>query len=180
MNAIEKLKEERQRMVERLAEIDKILGQYEELQRAAEGYFAADVQHTPPADSNLNAFRMPSPQEPVANPVSPTMPGVRKAKTPKPLFERAVLEILAAAERPLDRSALYGTLRGRGVVIGSPDESSDLNTLSARMSRMKDKIINVTGYGYWLKERPFLPGGYNPEGETEQEGLDMESGEDLI
>ena len=42
MNAIGKLQAERQRLVERLDQIDNILGQYEELQRMAESYLLAD------------------------------------------------------------------------------------------------------------------------------------------
>ena len=160
MNSIEKLQAERLKLVGRLAEIDKILGQYEELQRMAESYFSTDVPHTPPDDSASDAVSISEPQG-FETPM-PTMPGIRKPKTPMADFERVVTGVLAEAEKPLDRSALYKALLDRNVVIGSPNEISDLNTLSARMSRMKEKVVNVTGYGYWPKHRPFLEGGYDP------------------
>lgn len=171
MNAIEKLQAEHQRLVERLAEIDKILGQYQEIQRMAESYFATSAPHTPTTDSASERVALSEPQR--VEPTKPMMPipGARKPKTPMADFERAVTEVLSEAEKPLDRSALYKALIDRDVVIGSPDESSDLNTLSARMSRMKEKFFNVTGYGYWPKGRAFLPGGYNPQGANDTQPL---------
>lgn len=167
MNAIEKLQAERQRLVARLAEIDKILGQYQEIQRIAESYFAKNAPHTPSTDSVSGPETLPEPQ--CVEPTKPMMrmPGFRKPKTPMADFEQAVVEMLSEVEEPLDRSALYKALTERDVVIGSPDERSDLNTLSARMSRMKEKIVNVSGYGYWLRERAFPPGGYEPKADND-------------
>lgn len=164
MNAIDKLQAERQRLVGRLAEIDKILGQYEELQRVAESYFTTNASHTPPSDSGADPVAMRESKELETNLSMSAMPGVRRPKTPMVDFERAVIEVLSEAEEPLDRSVLYKALLDRDVVIGSPDESSDLNTLSARMSRMKEKVVNVRGHGYWLKDRAFPDGGYEPQG----------------
>ena len=163
MNAIEKLQAERQRLVARISEIDKILGQFEELQRMAESFFSVATTNTdsrekysdsaaPSTDDSgqIREFSMPDRFQPT------------KPKTPMAEFMNIVLQILAGAEQPLDRSALYAELLNRGVVIGSPDESSDLNTLSARMSRMTENVTNVKGYGYWLKDREFRQGGYHP------------------
>lgn len=167
MNAIEKLQAERQRLVERLTEIDKILRQYQEVQRMAESYFDATTPHTRHTDSASGIVELSEVQR--VEPPKPMMPmrDFRKPKTPMVDFEQAVVEVLSEAEEPLDRSALYKALIQRDVVIGSPDESSDLNTLSARMSRMKEKIVNVSGYGYWLRERAFPPGGYEPKADND-------------
>jgi hypothetical protein len=172
MNPIEKLIAERQRLVERLEQIDQILRQYEEIQRIAEGYFLPDESRP--------TSREPAPQpavgvSSVADILVPSNPTTRvpvQPKTPMPEFDRIVMEILGASERPLNRSALYEAVCARGVVIGSGDESSDLNTLSARMSRMvdkTDKVVNIKGYGYWPASRPFAEAGYRPELEEQSD-----------
>lgn len=163
MNAIEKLRTERQRLVARLAEIDKILGQYEELQRIAESYLTTEMPHKHFSDSG---YQQGVSGETLGSRLNAEMPRVvdqHKSKTPMAEFEKVVVEVLSETHEPLDRSALYKALMARDVVIGSPDERSDLNTLSARMSRMKENIVNVTGFGYWLKERAFAPGGHAPQ-----------------
>jgi hypothetical protein len=164
MNTIEKLQSERQRVVARLAEIDRILGQFEELQRIAESYLNFGISHTAPTGTVTDSVKMG--EEPQTEPSAsdPVLPRTQSPKTPMVEFERVVTELLSEAEKPLDRSALYKALLDREIVIGSPDESSDLNTLSARMSRMKEKVVNVSGYGYWPKDREFLPGGYVLQG----------------
>jgi hypothetical protein len=163
MNAIEKLKAERQNLVDRLGEIDRILGQYAELERIAESYFATGAPHTSSTDSvAFSELQRAKSMKPIM-----PMPTMRKPKTPMADFARVVVEVLSEAQEPLDRSALYKALIQRDVVIGSPDERSDLNTLSARMSRMQGKIVNVSGYGYWLRERAFPPGGYEPEADND-------------
>lgn len=169
MNAIEKLRAERQILVERLGEIDKILGQYQEIQRMAESYFATRTANTPSTDSASDPVAFSEPQRVETTKLMMPMPSVRKPKTSMADFERAVIKVLSEANEPLDRSALYKALIERDVVIGSPDENADLNTLSARMFRMKERVFNMKGYGYWLKERAFPPGGYEPMRETDEQ-----------
>lgn len=172
MNAIEKLQAERQRLVDRLAQIDKILGQYEELQRVAESYLTGNTPHTKLTDSDTVQIGVRDFDEVEARDRMQTTTSSRRPKTPMTEFEAVVVEVLSDAEKPLDRSALYKALGNRGVVIGSADESSDLNTLSARMSRMKEKVVNVSGYGYWLKERAFHEGGYAPRDQHDAQRID--------
>lgn len=165
MNPIEKLQAERQRIVARLTEIDNILVKYDELQRAAENFFSTDAQHTLKSDSDNNSDIAHDSHRAEPSSIAPHVPVTQRSKTPMADFERAVMEILSETETPLNRSALYKALIDRDVVIGSPDESADLNTLSARMSRMNEKVVNINSYGYWLKHRSFVAGGYEPEEE---------------
>ncbi len=180
MNAIEKLQSERQRVVARLAEIDRILGQYEELQRIAESYLASGASHTADSGTVTDSVKTQAEAQREPSVTEPNLPRVKSPKTPMVEFERVVIELLSEAEVPLDRSALYKALLDREIVIGSPDESSDLNTLSARMSRMKDKIVNVSGHGYWPKDRAFPPGGYVPPGGDDVQSQDVTSESDLV
>lgn len=171
MNAIEKLRAERQRLVSRMEEIDNILGQFDNLQKMAESYFAEDTTHTLPSDSaTTHAARHGISPRPVAfaNNLSSS---TKKAKTPMAEFESAVVDVLSNTAAPLDRSALYEGLQERSIVIGSPDRSADLNTLSARMSRLprlKEEVTNVPGLGYWLKVRAL------PTDDSSQESADVD------
>lgn len=180
MNAIEKLQSERQRVVARLAEIDRILGQYEELQRIAEKYLTSGDPHTASTGTVTDSVKRQEEAQAEPSVTELSLPGAKSPKTPMVEFERVVTELLSEAERPLDRSALYKALLDRGIVIGSPDESSDLNTLSARMSRMKDKVVNVSGYGYWPKDRAFLPGGYAPQGVDDIQSQNVTSESNVV
>lgn len=85
------------------------------------------------------------------------------AQTPMREFTMAVLAILDRTDTPLDRSALLAQLEAGGVVVGGADPKS---TLSARMTRMPDDVVNIRGYGFWRKSRPFPRGEYHPPTDT--------------
>ena len=85
---------------------------------------------------------------------------VRQIPTPRHEFERVVLEILYAHGAPLQRAALLHRIRARGVVIGGRNE---MTNLGSKLSRTEG-LVNLPGFGYWPKDRPFVPGGYSPGG----------------
>lgn len=85
------------------------------------------------------------------------------AQTPMREFTMAVLAILDRTDTPLDRSALLAQLEAGGVIVGGADPKS---TLSARMTRMPDDVVNIRGYGFWRKSRPFPQGEYHPPTDT--------------
>ncbi len=176
MNAITELQAERQKLVGRLAEIDKILRQFDELERAAETYLATSRPYTSPTDSDSNQH--PEPVHGGAGPITPDRfaPPVSRPKTAMAEFVDKVEAVLTSTDRPLERTALYKALLERDVVIGSPDENADLNTLSARMSRLRDKFINIPGHGYWLKRRAYPKGDYSPSKTDLSDLLSDESG----
>lgn len=170
MTAIEKLQTERQRLVVRLTQIDKILSQYDDLQRIAESYLIADASHTAASDLSGGSGMLSDSQVIEMRVSDQSSLGARKQKTRMADFERIVVDLLHETDKPLDRTDLYTALINRGVVIGSRDESSDMNALSARMTRLRDRglVTNITGHGYWLKDRAFAEAGY--EAKNAEEG----------
>lgn len=165
MDAIERLKQERQHLAERLAEIDHILSKYEEINRLAERLFsqlATEQQNTDSLSFRREALLgFERKAHGVVEKRQPESGPQNAPKTPMEEFEKVVLQILDEADRPLDRVALYDELQNRKVVIGSVDKGADLNTLSARMSRMKG-VTNLKGFGYWLESRTYADADYQP------------------
>lgn len=72
---------------------------------------------------------------------------------------REVLAVLVAAERPLKRGALLSALSKRGVKVGGTDKSKVLGTI---LWRAKDQFVSLSGWGYWIKDRPYPPALYDP------------------
>lgn len=168
MTTIERLQRERQNLVERLSEINTILSRYEELERLAESVLHAPNRPTSRNDAHGNGHRLDRSVMHILQSEQAALPTKETFKTPMDEFEQATLQVLADSDTPLDRAALYEKLTARNIVIGGSDEAADLNTLSARMSRLVS-TINIRGHGYWLKERPFAELGYWPSKRDEKE-----------
>ena len=169
MDIIARLREEREALVARLAQIDKMLLQYEEWGREAQNLLSLT---SAVASRSLDPVRMKAEEgssdasAPVRKPVTLIQkPMIRRVqlphrsqlpfgKTPMPQFEDAVIEILRESGTAMDRVALYDALTARGVVIGTGDRDKDLNALSARAYRMaqdpKNRISGERGQGYRL------------------------------
>lgn len=169
MEIIARLREERQALVERIAQIDKMLRQYEEWGREAQRLLsltgmvesdpvappvapAAQAVHTGTAvsdQSNVHDVGNGKVRMRTRSAVS-----VVGSKTPIPEFETAVIDVLRASGQPMDRVALYEALTARGIVIGDGGREKDLNALSARVYRMaqdpKNRIFGERGQGYRL------------------------------
>jgi hypothetical protein len=171
MELIIRLREERTALVDRLAQIDKMLQQYEEWGREAqrllsltvpvkvESVDSATVHTTPNPMASPDAFDQPKSRhvahdsEQVAS--QSTLPATGR-KTPISEFEATVIDVLRESSQPMDRVALYEALTARGIVIGSGNRDKDLNALSARVYRMaqepKNRIFGERGQGYRLLE----------------------------
>ena len=152
MDMIARLRAEQQALVARLSEIDKLLTQYEQFERAAQQLLGG----RPPIDSR------PMTAEPVEHdappaPPTPIVPPDRtvsaKNKTPIDEFEQAVIDVLDETAAPMDRVQLYDALTERGIVIGDGDRDKELNALSARVYRMTQagRLTSRRGQGYSLK-----------------------------
>lgn len=149
MNVIARLREERQGLVARLDEIDKILTQYEQIERAAQRLLGG----RPPIDSQVmtpETVEHVAPLMPVAS-LDRTVSS--KNKTPIDEFEQAVIDVLEETAAPMDRVQLYDALTERGIVIGDGDREKELNALSARVYRMTQagRLTSRRGQGYSLK-----------------------------
>lgn len=164
MDMIARLRAERQDLVARLGEIDKILTQYKQIERAAQQLLG---DH-PPVDSRAMTA---GPVEPVAPHTPATVPDravSAKNKTPIEEFEQAVIDVLQETAAPLNRVQLYDALTDRGIVIGDGDREKELNALSARVYRMTQtgRLTSRRGQGYSLKADGDVDGPrYDPQQE---------------
>ena len=169
MEIIARLREERQALVDRVTQIDKMLQQYDEWGREAQQLLSltgtakaeAHLDRAAPADSTVFA-ESSEPEQPKFHQIgnvrvrlrSPSSSPVVGRKTPIPEFEAAVIDVLREVGQPMDRVALYEALTARNIVIGSGGRDRDLNALSARVYRMaqdpKNRISGERGQGYRL------------------------------
>jgi hypothetical protein len=70
-----------------------------------------------------------------------------------------VKELILERGLPIARNDLFEALEYRGIIIRGADPKVVLGTMLWRT----DDIIRLRGHGYWLKNRPFEPAGYNPK-----------------
>jgi hypothetical protein len=169
MELIIRLREERAALVARLAQIDKMLRQYEEWGREAQRLLSLT---NPVKAESVDRAAAHSVQKPLASPDVSDQPKIRHVghdgeqvpsqstlpvtgrKTPIHEFEATVIDVLRESGQPMDRVALYEALTARGIVIGSGNRDKDLNALSARVYRMaqepKNHISGERGQGYRL------------------------------
>lgn len=176
MEIIARLREEREALVARIAQIDKMLKQYDEWGREAQQLLSltgaakaeSNLDHVAPA-AVTDVAESSEPEQPKFRQVgnvrvrlrSPSSLPVVGRKTPMPEFEAAVIDVLRESGQPMDRVALYEALTGRGIVIGSGGRDRDLNALSARVYRMAQDpssgISGERGQGYRLVTDEEIP-----------------------
>ena len=77
-------------------------------------------------------------------------------------------EIIYEANRPLTRSGLLKALDERGIPIGGTNRSKNMGTI---MWRLSDDFVSLEGFGYWLRDRPYPPAGYDPADQNSPEAI---------
>lgn len=86
---------------------------------------------------------------------------------PKPaLVIEKVKMILLNNNRPMTRTELLRELSESGIIIGGYNPSKVLGTT---LWRARADIINLDGYGYWVRARPLPNQRYHPSGGVESE-----------
>ena len=138
-NAIQKLIEERDLLHTRLQEISVLINEFEEL---------ASYEAPPKLDASSSEIQQ--------NESSLTASGPEPSGFAE--YEAALRDILMEASRPLQRKEVLNALTARGIVVGGTKE---LNTLGTRLHRT-DWVVNLKGFGYWLKARDFPEANHRP------------------
>ncbi len=144
MDAVAKLKREREALMERLAKIERALDEYTEWEKRVAGLVAA--------------VNLPEQQRSTLDPTEYDDDALTPSEqsTPSHVFEERLREILESLEEPITRKALLLELRARNVVVGGKNE---LNTLGTRLYRTP-WVENIKGHGYWLSERDYAAAEY--------------------
>lgn len=147
MDIIEKLKAERTELEHRIAKIDELIQEFQAWQARVSSVVGDAI-----ADQQI-ATEQPQVGEP---------PRDERPVTPMREFEAAVFDVLSEADHPLNRTELLERLQSMGIVVGG---SEPRNTLSARMTRMSDRVTNIRGHGYAFKGRFVELTGDNRDGD---------------
>jgi hypothetical protein len=88
-----------------------------------------------------------------------TFPLDRPAPTQTEIVDETVIEMLRAAERPLSQQDILVELKARSIRTPIADGEVFLRRFLVRHA---DKLIKLTGLGYWDRARPYLPALFDP------------------
>lgn len=75
------------------------------------------------------------------------------------LIARKARDLLVAHGEPMTRGELVKAFENAGITIGGEDQSRNMGTI---MWRLKDRFINIEGYGYWPSDVPCEKANYKP------------------
>lgn len=67
---------------------------------------------------------------------------------------------ILAAGRPLTRTAILKALDERDIPVGGSDRSKNMGTI---LWRLNGDFVSLEGFGYWPRNEPYPPAGYDPD-----------------
>jgi hypothetical protein len=140
-NEIKKIMEKRELLRQELEKIDNFLDLYRELT-------GTEAVRSEPSAATDSA-------EPPKSHGRKRTPGTAKPSDVGPMARRILLD----NGKPMTRSELLKALEERDVVLAGEDKAKYLGTI---LWRMKEAFINLEGFGYWPKDKPFEPANYFP------------------
>jgi hypothetical protein len=59
----------------------------------------------------------------------------------------------------MTRGKLIQELAEAGIILMGTDPRNLLGTL---LFRLRERFVNIPGYGYWIAKRSYTPAGYDP------------------
>ena len=153
---------ERDQLVKRLAEIDRVLEEYIRIDKLVDelvGSLTPDI-----LDPTLEKAAKAQPVVSATSGDSLSHRGDRRSVSNAVReFENAARSVFLSAIRPLDRVEVLEGVTALGVEVGGEDAKA---TTSARLSRMPG-VKSLRGYGYWLEEREHALQGLPPRPASE-------------
>lgn len=85
---------------------------------------------------------------------------VRVRDNPKPAdVVEAAIRLIREKGKPLSRREIHQELKHRGLEVRGADPIKALGTM---LWRAPDKLIQLDGWGYWVKADPYSLAGYDP------------------
>lgn len=154
-----------------LKEIDKFLELYEEFKVPPDP--AQPTFHIHPSHSGLQEQEESNPEQ-VGEAASAAdyAPEEVEEGTSLTRFELMphIRATILEAQRPLTRGQLLQKLDQKSLRVGGKsDRSKNMGTI---MWRLREHFVNLQGFGYWVREEPFPPAGYNPDDMNSPEAMD--------
>jgi hypothetical protein len=140
-NAIDR----RRTLLQELEKVDSFLKLYKEFAGGAAPRISPEASQSTPADSSMES-------EESAGDIMSQM-----------AFEKIVREILLDKGHPLTRGALVREFDELGIKLIAADREKYVGT---KLWRARDKIFNVPGKGYWLRDTASAAIGYDPADTT--------------
>ena len=94
-----------------------------------------------------------------------------KASNPKKEHVASVArDVLLENGSPMPRDDLFAALKAREIIIQGQNPPVTLQTM---MWRMREKIVNIKGFGYWPKDVACPAAGYDPQSHADLLGQVM-------
>lgn len=127
---------------------EKLLKELEQVSQFIELYEAMFGAPSDPTSSRSEEPRQSS-RRPARNPIPPSR------------IAELAAQIIAEKGRPMTRGELVDSLETQGIRLAAKDPSKNVGTILWRHDKT---FVNLHGWGYWLRDRPFEPAGYGGEG----------------
>lgn len=83
----------------------------------------------------------------------------------KEMLKPHLRDVIKDANKPLSRSQLLRALDARRIPVGGSNRPKNMGTI---MWRLSDDFVNLDGFGYWPREEPYAPAGYDPSAPQHQ------------
>ncbi|GJL94823.1 MAG: hypothetical protein DHS20C05_12280 [Hyphococcus sp.] len=145
LNRLSELKKQRKSVEKQLDDVDKFIAMSEALE--ADDIEALEVFTGVPNESGTSKSKT----------------NRKHRNSPKEEVAEAARVLIAANGKPMPRSDLFSALVERGLIIEGQNPEMILSTM---LWRQKDKVVRLKGGGYWLAERPWKAKDYEPSAET--------------
>ncbi|WBH15147.1 hypothetical protein [Sphingomonas radiodurans] len=96
------------------------------------------------------------PVEPKPEP-GDTPPSTRRKNPDREIVVGAALDFIREAGKPLNRREIADRLPERGLTLQGKDPDMILSTM---LWRSKDRVVRLSGHGYWPADEDYLPADY--------------------
>jgi hypothetical protein len=141
---------------------NRAVGRIAELQAELKRLEAFIVTYRELADEDVEPEPSRPTQERPVHEIEEQQDGVddadRPRATPQAELKRVVEQVLLTNGAPLQRFELMERVKALGMVIGGRNE---ITNFGSKLSRA-ERLVNLPKLGYWPKDEPYEPGGYQP------------------
>ena len=72
---------------------------------------------------------------------------------------REVRDIIVSHGAPMTRTPIVRSLEDRGLRVTGAKAATNIGTI---MWRLRHLFVNIEGFGYWPRDLPYQPAGYEP------------------
>jgi hypothetical protein len=147
----------REEIREELADIDRFLKLYDRFKKQSDSPQGTLELRGVKTEQTSKQTESKAPQDDAAEAAAAQISSNRgwTREMLRPHLRRTILE----EGRPLSRTQILKALDSQGIPVGGTDRAKNMGTI---MWRLNDDFVSLEGFGYWPRNEPYPPAGYDP------------------